>query len=134
MDVTIIFYHLDNFCKLFEATNFKKKSLIFASKKLVEQSKKFHQRKDLSTVFITRNGKQIQRSNINGTFYRASKRANLEKVTPHMLRVSWVTLVKQQGVPDSEIMKVAGHTSSQMIYAYDKTSLEDNYTKKLSLV
>jgi hypothetical protein len=51
-----------------------------------------------------------------------------------MLRATWVTLVKQQGVQDTEIMKVTGHTSSKMIYAYDKTSAEDNYTKKIVLI
>jgi integrase/recombinase XerD len=46
----------------------------------------------------------------------------------------WVTLVKQQGVQDTEIMKVTGHTSSEMVYAYDKISAEDNQTKRIILI
>ena len=85
-------------------------------------------------VFITRKGKSIYRTQLNATFDKASTIAQLSKVTPHVLRASWVTLAKEQGIPDSEIMKVTGHTSSKMIYAYDKTSAEDNYSKKLVLI
>ena len=85
-------------------------------------------------VFITRNGKQLNRTRMNYSFAVASKEANIKKVTPHMLRATWVTLAKEQGVQDTEIMKVTGHTSSKMIYAYDKTSAEENYTKKLTLI
>lgn len=89
---------------------------------------------DSTYVFITRTGKKVTRLRCNYSFEYAAKRANIKKVTPHMLRTTWVTLVKGQGVQDSEIMKVTGHTSSKMIYAYDKTSSEDNYTKKLVLI
>jgi len=86
------------------------------------------------TVFITSKGKNVYRTQLNATFEKASKMANLEKVTPHVLRASWVTFAKEQGVADSEVMKVTGHTSSKMIYAYDKTSAAENYSKKLVLI
>lgn len=85
-------------------------------------------------VFITSSGKQVYRTQLNATFDRASNAARLPRVTPHVLRASWVTLAKEQGIPDSEVMKVTGHTSSKMIYAYDKTSAIDNYSKKLVLI
>ena len=86
-------------------------------------------------VFITRTGKPVTRVRLNYSFEQASNKARMQhKVTPHMLRATWVTFVKQQGVQDTEIMKVTGHTSSKMIYAYDKTSAEDNYTKKIVLI
>jgi len=85
-------------------------------------------------VFITRNGKPLTRSRCNHSFKQASSEANIRRVTPHMLRATWVTMAKEQGVQDSEIMKVSGHSSSKMIYAYDKTSAEDNYTKKMVLI
>lgn len=85
-------------------------------------------------VFVTRNGNPLTRSRINYSFKTASEKAKIQKVTPHMLRATWVTLAKEQNVQDTEIMKVTGHTSSKMIYAYDKTSAEDNYTKKLTLI
>jgi len=85
-------------------------------------------------VFITRRGKSVYRTQLNATFEKASTTARLPRVTPHVLRASWVTLAKEQDIPDSEIMKVTGHTSSKMIYAYDKTSAIDNYSKKLVLI
>lgn len=91
-------------------------------------------RNEQPLLFITRAGKAVTRSRLNYSFALASGKANLPKVTPHMLRATWVTLVKQQGVQDTEIMKVTGHTSSKMIYAYDKTSAEENYSKKLILI
>jgi len=85
-------------------------------------------------VFITNRGKSVYRTQLNATFEKASVIARLPKITPHVLRASWVTFAKEQKIPDSEVMKVTGHTSSKMIYAYDKTSAIDNYSKKLVLI
>ena len=61
------------------------------------------------------------------TFAKAGLVAGLpDKITPHVLRASTVTFLKQQGFPDSDIMGVTGHASSEMIYAYDKRSRADN--------
>ena len=56
------------------------------------------------------------------------------RVTPHTLRSSNVTFLKQQGFADSEIMKVTGHASADMIYAYDKSNRADNASKRVNLV
>jgi len=93
-----------------------------------------NERKEDKLVFITRNGKKTHRSRLNFAFSKASKIAGTINVTPHVLRATWVTLAKSQGVPDSEVMKVTGHSSSKMVYAYDKSSAENNYTKKLVLI
>ena len=87
-----------------------------------------------SPVFITSKGKKLHRSRLNFSFSKASDIAGIKKVTPHVLRVTWVTFAKTQGVSDSEVMKVTGHSSSKMVYAYDKSSSENNYTKKLVLI
>jgi len=91
-------------------------------------------RGDDGIIFITNRGKRVFRTQLNATFNKASKMKNLPKISPHVLRTTWVTLAKEQDIPDSEIMKVTGHTSSKMIYAYDKTSAEDNFSKKLVLI
>ena len=98
----------------------------------IESSRKA--RGEGKTVFVTNSGKQVYRTQLNVTFEKASNAARLPRVTPHVLRASWVTLAKEQGIPDSEVMKVTGHTSSKMIYAYDKTSAVENYSKKLVLI
>jgi integrase/recombinase XerD len=86
-------------------------------------------------VFITRNGKPIPRLQLANTFAKAGKLAAIPfKVTPHVLRASTVTYLRQQGFTDSDIQKVTGHASFEMISAYDKSSIADNASKKVSLV
>lgn len=69
------------------------------------------------------------------TFEKAGKLAKvLLKVTPNVLRASTVTYLKQQGFSDSDIQKVTGHASGEMVNAYDKSSRADNASKKVSLI
>ena len=87
------------------------------------------------SIFISRNGKRLTRVRLSYSFEKAGKNAHIKnKVTPHVLRASWVTIVKQQGVQDTEIMKCTGHTSSAMIFQYDKSSAEDNPSKKFIFI
>jgi integrase/recombinase XerD len=92
------------------------------------------QRKEARYVFVTRTGRMLTRIRLNHSFARASEAAGIKKVSPHVLRATWVTLAKQQNLQDTEIMKITGHTSSKAIYSYDKTSSEENFTKKFLLV
>jgi integrase/recombinase XerD len=86
-------------------------------------------------VFITRSGKPIMMTRLAQTFAKAGKMAGVPfKVTPHVLRASTVTYLKQQGFQDTDIMKVTGHSSAAMVCAYDKTSQESNATEKVQLV
>lgn len=86
-------------------------------------------------VFVTKKGKPIRRLQVAATYAKAGMVAGIPfKVTPHTLRASAVTYFKQQGFPDSDIMRVTGHASSNMIYAYDKSSLADNASKKVTLI
>lgn len=86
-------------------------------------------------VFITRNNKPVPLIQIANSFQRAGLKANIPfNVNPHVLRASTVTYLKQQGFSDSDIMKVTGHASSEMVNAYDKSSRADNASKKVSLI
>jgi integrase/recombinase XerD len=86
-------------------------------------------------VFVTRTGKAVQLNRLTETFAKAGRMAGITfKVTPHVLRTSTVTYLKQQGFQDSDIMKVTGHASSAMVASYDKTSQEVNATEKIQLV
>ena len=55
------------------------------------------------------------------------------KVSLHTLRASAVIFLKQQGFRDTDIMKITGHASIEMVYAYEKSERADNPTKKVSL-
>lgn len=86
-------------------------------------------------VFVTRTGKAIPLCQLSKTFAKAGVKANIPfKVTPHVLRASTVTYLKQQGFSDSDIQKVTGHASSEMVNAYDKSSRADNASKKVNLI
>jgi len=87
------------------------------------------------TVFVTKYGAPLSTQQIERNFKKAGQRAHIPfTVTPHVLRTTTVTYLKQQGFSDSDIMKVTGHTSSNMIGMYDKSSLADNASKKINLV
>jgi integrase len=92
-------------------------------------------RKDSPYVFITRTGKMVTRLRLNHSFDQAGKKAKIKfKVTPHVLRATWVTLVREQGASDSQIMQVTGHRNNKMVLAYDKTSDEQNISKKINFI
>lgn len=86
-------------------------------------------------VFITKYGKSVMPNQLAVTFEKAGESARIPfKVTPHVLRASAVTYLKREGFSDSDIMKVTGHASSEMVHAYDKSERAQNASKKISLV
>lgn len=86
-------------------------------------------------VFISSRGNPVILNQVANTFAKAGKEAGIPfKVTPHVLRASAVTYLKQQGFSDSDIQKITGHASSEMVNAYDKSSRADNASKKVSLI
>ncbi|MCE5315975.1 MAG: site-specific integrase [Parachlamydia sp.] len=89
----------------------------------------------LGYVFISHKGNPVVLNQVANTFARAGKKAGIPfKVTPHVLRASAVTYLKSQGFADSDIQKVTGHVSSEMVNAYDKSDRADNATKRVSLI
>lgn len=86
-------------------------------------------------VFSTKTGRKITVGQLAKTFEKAGNIAQIPfRVTPHVLRASTITYLKQQGYDDSDVMKVSGHACSAMVYAYDKSSRADNASKKVNLV
>jgi integrase/recombinase XerD len=86
-------------------------------------------------IFVTRSGKPVMINQLAITFAKAGKVAGIPfKVSPHVLRASAVTYLKQQGFGDSDIMRVTGHSTAEMVYAYDKSSRSDNASKKVNLI
>ncbi len=86
-------------------------------------------------AFITRFEKPVMINQVAVTFAKAGKKAGIPfKITPHVLRASAVTYLKQQGFHDSDIMRVTGHATSEMVFAYDKSARSDNASKKVNLI
>lgn len=112
----------------------KKATVITYPQSVMEKLKEYIGERS-GTVFITRSGKSVMVTRLAQTFEKAGKEAGIPfKVTPHVLRASTVTYLKQQGFQDSDIMKVTGHASSAMVCAYDKASQETNATENVQLV
>lgn len=104
-------------------------------KKYITETDPIRNSRGTKYVFISLNGDPINRDRFNYIFKKASAAAGIiKKMSPHVLRATYVTLTKGQGYESSEIMKITGHTSLAMLNAYDKTSDEDNLSKKLCLI
>jgi integrase/recombinase XerD len=86
-------------------------------------------------LFVTKQGRQVSHMQVYRTFLKAGEIAGLPiRITPHVLRASVVTYLKGQGFNDTDIMKVTGHASAEMVAAYDKSSQEDNITGQIRLI
>ena len=85
-------------------------------------------------VFVTANGKEIKKTQLDRTFSKAGKKGGVPfRVSPHNLRATAVTLWKEDGFSDSMIMHATGHASSEMVNCYDKSDMTNNVTKKSCL-
>lgn len=85
-------------------------------------------------VFITRNGNKIAAYQIDRNFIKAGKMAGIPfKITPHVLRVTLVTRLKEMKVQDTDIMKITGHANPAQLSSYDKSDMWENATKDLKL-
>ena len=111
-----------------------KQTVISYPTSIMEELKKYiGDRKEF--VFLSRTGTPVILNQVANTFAKAGTLANIPfKVTPHVLRASAVTFYKQQGFSDSDIQKITGHASSEMLNAYDKSSRADNASMKINLV
>jgi integrase len=69
-----------------------------------------NQREGSDFVFITRNGKPLTRSRLNYSFAHASDQANVGKVTPEILRATWLRFNKEDLV-DEKIFKIKRYNS-----------------------
>ena len=107
----------------------KKTTMITYPKTVMEKLKEYvGERK--GSVFVTRTGNTVQ---LFGRDLCEDGSKIGDKVTPHVLRTSTVTYLKQHGFQDSDFMKVTGHASASMVASYDKTSQEINASKKVQL-
>lgn len=112
----------------------KKETVITYSESIMKQLKDYIEERT-GQVFVTRSGKSVMINQVVVTFAKAGKAAGIPfKVSPHVLRASAVTYLKQQGFQDSDIMRVTGYSTAEMVYAYDKSSRADNVSKKVNLI
>ena len=86
-------------------------------------------------VFVTRNLRKIAPYQIDRNFLKAGELAGIPfRVTPHVLRVTLVTRLKEMKVQDTDIMKITGHANPAQLASYDKSDLGDNATAAYQFV
>lgn len=112
----------------------RKETVITYSESIMNQLKEYIGERS-GLVFVTKSGKPVMINQLAVTFAKAGRAARISfKVSPHVLRASAVTYLKQQGFQDSDIMRVTGHATSEMVHAYDKSIRSDNASKKVNLI
>lgn len=108
-------------------------TVITYSKEIMAELREYLVNRTKGPIFITSTGRIISATQIDRTFATAGKRAKIKfSVSPHVLRATAVTMMAKNFAPH-EIMKVTGHKTLTQVQAYDKTSLKDNPSKKISL-
>jgi integrase len=109
-------------------------AVITYSQEIMNELKTYLQGRE-GLVFISSKRNPIFPQHIERNFSLAGKRAGVDfKVTSHVLRATCVTYLKQEGFSDSDIQKITGHSSSEMVRMYDKSARADNVSKKINLV
>lgn len=113
---------------------YKKETIITYNQEIMVELKEYiGSRKGL--VFVTKSGSSVMPNQLSINFAKAGERAGIPfRITPHVLRASTITYLKVSGFSDSDVMKISGHASSEMVNAYDKSDRAQNASKKVSLV
>ena len=81
---------------------------------------------DEDVLFLSRNGKQMNRQNTNTNIKKYCKRAGIEKdIHNHSLRHSALTAMSENGMSVAKVQAIAGHSSPSTTSRYLHTSTED---------
>lgn len=85
-------------------------------------------------IFVSDSGKKVSINTVYKSFSLAEKNLNLPfKITPRVLRASALSHLKRMGFSDYDIIRVSGHSSLEMIKAYN-ISVNENISSHLSLI
>jgi integrase len=76
-------------------------------------------------VFVTRNGRPYNPSNISAAFKKACGKAGLTGVTYHDLRHSFCTNMRRAGVDTLTTMAISGHRSIEVFKRYNTIAPQD---------
>lgn len=89
---------------------------------------------DEDILFLSRNGKQMNRQNTNTNIKKYCKRAGIEKdIHNHSLRHSALTAMSENGMSVAKVQAIAGHSSPSTTSRYLHTTTEnlDEYLPNL---
>lgn len=90
--------------------------------------------KDTEILFLSRNGRKMNRQNVNTNLRKYCERAGIDKdIHPHCLRHTALSMMAESGLSVVKIQAVAGHTDSKTTarYTHVRTDDIDEYIPKL---
>lgn len=105
-----------------------KQTVIFLSVAYMGALKRYLGNRLDGLVFINRNGGKLNPNQIWLSFKTAGG------VHPHQLRATAITWMMSRGFGAESVQKVSGHCNLDAVIYYDKSSLKDNPTRKMSLI
>jgi integrase len=121
--------------KQFKSKELEKFTVITYPESFMEELKEYIGDRNQGPIFVTRNGKPLTQSHLYRSFSLAGMQVGIPfTVHPHVLRASAITYLTSQGYHADEIMRVSGHADAKLVRYYDKTPIEQNPTKDVSLI
>ncbi len=121
--------------KQFKSKQIEKYTIISYPESFMRELKEYLGNRNEGSIFITRNGKPVTQPHLYRTFSNASIQCKLPfTVHPHVLRASAITYLSLQGYHADQIIRVSGHADEKLVRYYDKTPLEQNPTREVSLI
>ncbi len=119
----------------FKSKQVEKYTIITYPDSFIRELKDYLGNRSEGPIFITRTGKPVTQPHLYRTFAKASKQSKLPfTVHPHVLRASAITYLSLQGYHADQIIRVSGHADEKLVRYYDKTPLEQNPTKEVTLI
>lgn len=114
---------------------FTKHVVVTVSQQVMDDLMSFVNHRTSGHVFITNQGKKVHYTQVLRSLKRAARRSSINKrMHTHVLRTSAITHIRSLGFQDFEILRLTGHSSFYMLNAYDKHSVENNTSQKVSLI
>lgn len=121
--------------KQFKSKQIEKFTIITYPDPFMRELKEYLGNRNEGPIFITRTGKPVTQPHLYRTFAKASVESKLPiTVHPHVLRASAITYLSLQGYHADQIIRVSGHADEKLVRYYDKTPLEMNPSREVTLI
>jgi len=102
-----------------ENTKMKRSRVSFISKELVEETRKFVEKKISPYLFTTRQSSKITTKRVRQLVQSYSQKAGFGKINPQVIRYTHIAHALEKGIPLSAIQKQVGMERLRMVQIYE---------------
>jgi integrase/recombinase XerD len=121
--------------KQLKSKEIEKYTVITYPDSFMQELREYVGNRKLGPIFLTRNGKPLTQPHLYRAFSAAGADAGIPfTVHPHVLRASAITYLSSHGFAADQIMRVSGHADTKLVRYYDKTPIEQNPSRDISLI